>query len=480
LLANTTWTLTREAVLRVRFPGILLYDGQGFMVAAAVKVATLADLDGATICVEKGTTHQRNLEAHFKENGRSVKPLLLASAQKAAAALFAGQCQAYTADSGELAAMRLRAPGGPGSFVILPERISREPLSPVVWGGDPEWATVIRWVLNILILGEEYGVTRDNLDAVDQGKQESLLRQNPYEGEMIARSMGIETTVGDPGPAGGRQLWRGLRAQRRARQSAQDRARSQPPVDSRRTPLFSTDRLSDVRMTDFQINLTIAVFAAVILCIAFDLVDMVVAALLGVSTLIVFGILEGSDLMPIVHTAGGPLSLLFGGMVVARVIGKTGIFERIGDLFLRATGGSGRRLLLLIVVLVAPLCAVLPNATAVILVAPIIVSVCQALKVDIVGPLIITAIVSNAAGMLTLVGDPATFLVGSAIGLSFLDYLRMVSLGGVLAVLAVVPLLPLLLPKIWAARVILPPSVHPLPSSDPVSWYCRCSCCCSW
>jgi Na+/H+ antiporter NhaD/arsenite permease-like protein len=233
-------------------------------------------------------------------------------------------------------------------------------------------------------------------------------------------------------------------------------------------------------MTDFQINLTIAVFAAVILCIAFDLVDMVVAALLGVSTLIVFGILEGSDLMPIVHTAGGPLSLLFGGMVVARVIGQTGIFERIGDLFLRATGGSGRRLLLLIVVLVAPLCAVLPNATAVILVAPIIVSVCRALKVDIVGPLIITAIVSNAAGMLTLVGDPATFLVGSAIGLSFLDYLRMVSLGGVLAVLAVVPLLPLLLPKIWAARVILPESAHPLPLSDPVSWCCRCSCCCSW
>ncbi len=220
-------------------------------------------------------------------------------------------------------------------------------------------------------------------------------------------------------------------------------------------------------MTDFQINLTIAVFAAVILCIAFDLVDMVVAALLGVSTLIVFGILEGSDLMPIVHTAGGPLSLLFGGMVVARVIGKTGIFERIGDLFLRATGGSGRRLLLLIVVLVAPLCAVLPNATAVILVAPIIVSVCRALKVDIVGPLIITAIVSNAAGMLTLVGDPATFLVGSAIGLSFLDYLRMVSLGGVLAVLAVAPLLPLLLPKIWEARVILPKERPPVTIERP-------------
>lgn len=220
-------------------------------------------------------------------------------------------------------------------------------------------------------------------------------------------------------------------------------------------------------MTDFQINLTIAVFAAVILCIAFDLVDMVVAALLGVSTLIAFGVLEGSDLMPIVHTAGGPLSLLFGGMVVARVIGKTGIFERIGDMFLRATGGSGKRLLLLIVALVAPMCAVLPNATAVILVAPVIVNVCRALKVDIVGPLIITAIVSNAAGMLTLVGDPATFLVGSAIGLSFLDYLRMVSLGGVLAVLAVVPLLPLLLPKVWAARVTLPEERPPVPIERP-------------
>ena len=209
-------------------------------------------------------------------------------------------------------------------------------------------------------------------------------------------------------------------------------------------------------MTDFQIYLTIGVFIAVILLIAFDLIDMTVAALLGVSVFIVFGILDSSDLMPIVHTAGGPLALLFGGMVVARVIGETGIFEWFGDAFLHATGGSGKRFLLLIVALVAPVCAFLPNATAVILVAPIIVGVCQALKVDFVGPLIITAIVSNAAGMLTLVGDPATFLVGSAIGLSFVDYLRMVSLGGLLAVMAVVPLLPLLLPKIWATRMTLP------------------------
>lgn len=209
-------------------------------------------------------------------------------------------------------------------------------------------------------------------------------------------------------------------------------------------------------MTDFQIYLTIGVFAAVILLIAFDLIDMAVAALLGVCVLIVFGVLDGGDLISIVQTASGPLALLFGGMVVARVIGKTGIFEWLGDAFLRATGGSGKQLLLLIVALMLPVCAFLPNATAVILVAPIIIGVCKALKVDFVGPLIITAIISNAAGMLTLVGDPATFLVGSAIGLSFIDYLRMVSLGGLLAVLVVVPLLPWLLPKIWATRVTLP------------------------
>ena len=213
-------------------------------------------------------------------------------------------------------------------------------------------------------------------------------------------------------------------------------------------------------MTDFQIYLTIGVFAAVILLIAFDLIDMTVAALLGVSVLIVFGILDGGDLMPIVHTAGGPLSLLFGGMVVARILEKTGIFAWLGEHVLHATRGSGKRLLLLIIALLLPFNAFLPNATVVILVAPIIIRVCQVLKIDFVGPLIIAAIVSNAAGMLTLVSDPATFLVGRAIGLSFIDYLRMVSLGGLLAALVVVPLLPSLLPHVWSAQVTLPPRGH--------------------
>lgn len=191
LLGNTTWTLTREAVLRVQFPGILFFDGQGFMVPAAAGIATLADLNGAKVCVEKGTTHQRNLTEYFRTNGWSVESLAIDSAPKAAAAFFAGDCRAYTSDSAELAAMRLLAPGGPGAFLILPERISNEPLSPVVWGGDPEWTTLIRWVLNVLILAEQYGVTRDNLDAVIAEGTNPLVRATADERESLARSMGV-------------------------------------------------------------------------------------------------------------------------------------------------------------------------------------------------------------------------------------------------------------------------------------------------
>lgn len=213
-------------------------------------------------------------------------------------------------------------------------------------------------------------------------------------------------------------------------------------------------------MSELQIYLTLGIFAAVILAIAFDLIDMAVAALLGVCALIALGILSPNDLVEAVRTAGGPLALLFGGMVVAHVLGKTGLFERVGAVYLYATGGSGRRFLILLIALVAPVCALLPNATTVILLAPIIIRVARALKVDFVAPMVLTAIVSNAAGMLTLVGDPATFLVGSSIGMSFLSYLQKVSLAGVLAVLVTVPLLPWLMSPIWHAQSPLPPKAE--------------------
>ena len=222
-------------------------------------------------------------------------------------------------------------------------------------------------------------------------------------------------------------------------------------------------------MTELQVYTTIAVFGSVILAIAFDLIDMAVAALLGVSLLFGFNILGEDDVVAAVRTAGGPLTLLFGGMVVARTLASTGIFDRIGAVYLQATKGSGKRFLLLLIALVAPLCAFLPNATTVILLAPIIIRVAVALDIDFVGPMVLTAIVSNSAGLLTLVGDPATFLVGSSIGMSFGQYLRKVSFAGVLSLLVLIPLLPLLMPDVWRLQRPLPPRESEKPLQRP--WF---------
>ena len=221
-------------------------------------------------------------------------------------------------------------------------------------------------------------------------------------------------------------------------------------------------------MTDLQVYITLGTFAAVILAIAFNLVDMTLAVLLGASVLLALGILTQQDIQNSLRTSEGMLSLLFGGMVVARTLKPTGIFEHVGVRFLRATHGSGRRFLLILIALVAPICAFLPNATTVILVAPVIVRVAIALEIDFVGPMIVTAIVSNSSGLLTLVGDPATFLVGSSIGMSFGQYLHRVSLGGLLSILVIIPLLPKIMPDVWHAQRELPADLVPQPLERPL------------
>jgi len=220
-------------------------------------------------------------------------------------------------------------------------------------------------------------------------------------------------------------------------------------------------------VTDLQIYITLGVFATVILAIAFNVIDMTLAVMLGASILMVLGILTQEDIQNSIRTSEGMLALLFGGMVVARTLKPTGVFEYISAHFLRATRGSGKRFLLLLVALVAPICAFLPNATTVILLAPIIIRVSIALEVDFVGPMVLTAIISNSAGLLTLVGDPATFLVGSSIGMTFGQYLRSVSLGGLLSVLVVIPLLPRVMPETWRVQRELPADIQPQPLARP-------------
>jgi general L-amino acid transport system substrate-binding protein len=166
LTRNTSWTFVRETAFNVQFPAVLFYDGQGFMVPKAANIAKAAELKGATVCVEKGTTHITNLAEYSEERGLSLTPLVLDSTQEIGAAFFAGRCQAYTSDASQLAAVRLLAPvgsGGPDAFVILPERISKEPLAPAVLGGDTQWTSLVRWVLYTQLLAEEHGVTQANV-----------------------------------------------------------------------------------------------------------------------------------------------------------------------------------------------------------------------------------------------------------------------------------------------------------------------------
>lgn len=238
-------------------------------------------------------------------------------------------------------------------------------------------------------------------------------------------------------------------------------------MDKGRADVRPALTLKTYLMSDLHFYITLSVFAAVILAIAFDLIDMTLAALLGVSVLLGFDVLNGSDLLAAANISGGPISLLFGGMVVAHTLSTTGLFERIGNVYLRATRGSGKRFLLLLIALVAPICAFLPNATTVILLAPIIIGVSEALEIDFVGPMVLTAIISNSAGMLTLVGDPATFLVGSSIDMNFGTYLRKVSLGGLISLLVIIPLLPRLMPEVWNKRMTLPPEQPTRPLERP-------------
>ncbi len=177
LLRNTTWTLGREAGLKVQFPGVLFYDGQAFMVPKKAKVKKIAQLNGETVCVEKGTTHVQNLADYFGARGMKVTPLILDSTADVASAFFSGRCRAYTSDASQLAAVRLGAPGGADSYEILSERISKEPLGPAVRRGDDDWFTIVRWVLFALIAAEEAGITRDNIAATIKETRDPVLRR---------------------------------------------------------------------------------------------------------------------------------------------------------------------------------------------------------------------------------------------------------------------------------------------------------------
>ncbi|MGY6533766.1 MAG: amino acid ABC transporter substrate-binding protein [Pararhodobacter sp.] len=187
LARNTTWTFSRDVDLRLTFTGTNYYDGQGFMVPADLGVSSATELDGATVCIQTGTTTELNLADYFRVNGMSYEPVPIETNAEAQQQYLAGACDVYTTDVSGLAATRAGFEN-PGSHVILPEVISKEPLGPAVRHGDEQWSDIVRWTLNALIAAEEYGVTLDNLEEMAAA---------PTDNPEINRLLGTEGNLGE-------------------------------------------------------------------------------------------------------------------------------------------------------------------------------------------------------------------------------------------------------------------------------------------
>jgi len=168
LARNTTWTFSRDADLKFTFTGINYYDGQGFMVPADLGVASAKELDGASICVQTGTTTELNIADFFRTNGISYEAVPIETNAEGQANYEAGRCDVYTTDASGLYATRT-ALEDPSAHVVLPEIISKEPLGPLVRHGDSEWGDIVRWTLNAMITAEELGVTSANVDQMATG-----------------------------------------------------------------------------------------------------------------------------------------------------------------------------------------------------------------------------------------------------------------------------------------------------------------------
>jgi len=229
LSRNSTWTLTRDASLGVVFTGINYFDGQGFMVPKKLKIDSAKKMNGATVCVQAGTTSEKNVADYFGANAMKYKSVVFDTAEAITSAFFAGRCQVYTTDMSDLAGARTKAPK-PDDYVILPQVISKEPLGPSVRRGDDEWFQIVRWTLFAMIEAEENGLTQANVDeqktankdpgvqrflgvsedtgkliGLDAGWAHRVVKQVGNYGESFERNLGPKTPVALP--RGVNNLW---------------------------------------------------------------------------------------------------------------------------------------------------------------------------------------------------------------------------------------------------------------------------------
>ncbi len=186
LSRNTTWTATRDASLGANFAGVTYYDGQGFLINKDLGINTAKKLDGASVCIQAGTTTELNLADYFNTNGMKYNPITYDTTDQVSKGFESGRCDVITSDASQLYALRTKFKN-PDKFKVLPNIISKEPLGPLVRQGDDVWFNIVKWSLNALKAGEEFGITSAN---VDKMAKES---KNPE----IQRILGVSGKIGE-------------------------------------------------------------------------------------------------------------------------------------------------------------------------------------------------------------------------------------------------------------------------------------------
>ncbi|MGX9417859.1 amino acid ABC transporter substrate-binding protein [Vibrio sp. WJH972] len=186
LSRNTTWTYTRDTALGLNFAGVTYYDGQGFMVFKDLGVSSVDELDGASVCVQAGSTTELNLADYFRSHGMSYQPVVFDTPNQTKKGFDSGRCDVLTTDQSGLYALRLELED-PSNAIILPEIISKEPLGPVVRQGDDNWLNITKWTLFTMINAEEYGITSKNVDQMRESNDPN-----------VRRILGVEGPKGKP------------------------------------------------------------------------------------------------------------------------------------------------------------------------------------------------------------------------------------------------------------------------------------------
>ena len=190
LSRSTTWTNTRDTSLGLNFAGVNYYDGQGFLVSTKIGVNSALELDGATVCIQAGTTTELNLTDYFKANKMTYKPITYDTSGQTIEGFKSGRCDVVTSDASQLYGLVLKVKD-PSSVKVLPEIISKEPLGPVVRQGDDKWFNIVKWSHIAMLNAEEMGITQANVDSMGNSNNPNVKRLLGTSGEA-GKNLGLD------------------------------------------------------------------------------------------------------------------------------------------------------------------------------------------------------------------------------------------------------------------------------------------------